>query len=380
MRILTWPDTYWPVIGGIEVVARSVAEAMVRRGHEVLVLTNRIEGHDVVDEEVGGVQIHRLDAFAALRRRDPASLLHVLADARSAFQAFKPDVIHLQGIGPGAFLCMRLAPDRRCPAAVTCHHALTSQVNADDRIKAESIAWADAVVGVSRRVLDTFEGIFGSFGQRGRVIYNGIEAPRAEPRPLATDPPHAVFLGRLTGHKGVDDLLKATARVAERFPAMRLTIVGPGPQEPELRTLAGELGLSRRVRFAGRVEHDRVLEFLDEATVLVLPSRPWGEWEEGLQTVLLEAQAMARPVIASRNGGSPEALADGVSGLLFDPGDIEGLADRMVQLFSDPDRARQMGLAGRQRFLDHFQLERMNNDYEQLYQELVAAPASARQP
>lgn len=186
---------------------------------------------------------------------------------------------------------------------------------------------------------------------RIRVIPSGVRpelfAAPGVPDPLAGLPaPRVVFLGRLHRQKNVDVLLRAAARL--RFPGAHLVLAGDGPQRSRLADLCERLGLRGRVTFLGFIAHDRVPALLRGADVLVVPSR----YEE-LGTALVEAMYCGVPVVATRTGGIPQVVVDGVTGLLVAPGDAAGLAEAIDRLLGDPWLRRRMGEHGRQRARDY---------------------------
>ena len=138
---------------------------------------------------------------------------------------------------------------------------------------------------------------------------------------IAPDAPVVGTVGRLAEVKQQGVLIRAFAQVLPAFPAARLLLVGDGPLRAELEGLAGSLGLGGAVLFAGYQSNpERYLAAMD---VFVLPSRA-----EAMPLVIPEAWAAGRPVVASRVGGIPELIADGKTGLLVAPGDVDGLAAR----------------------------------------------------
>jgi glycosyltransferase involved in cell wall biosynthesis len=156
--------------------------------------------------------------------------------------------------------------------------------------------------------------------------------------------PAVAFVGALEGSKGVDTLLEAWPAVLQRFPDARLLVAGDGGARDRLRGTARRLGLDGGVRFLGSLSRGEVRALLDDSSLLALPSR-----SEGLGRVVLEAMARGRPVVASRVGGIPEVVEDGVTGFLVPPGDPGALGQAIVRLLEDPDRLVTMGNAGRRR-------------------------------
>ena len=154
------------------------------------------------------------------------------------------------------------------------------------------------------------------------------------PRPLP-DRPQALFVGVLERYKNVDGLTEAWRRAAPRVPDARLRLVGSGTLQPVVERLVHDL--PAQTSWTAKVTQTEVSRALDESTLLVLPSR-----SEGMGRVIVEAFCRARPVVASRVGGIPDLVEDGVNGLLVEPGDAEALADALVRLLTDRDLAERL--------------------------------------
>jgi glycosyltransferase involved in cell wall biosynthesis len=199
--------------------------------------------------------------------------------------------------------------------------------------------------------------------RRIRTIHNGIDLERfAYAGPAAEGP--AVFVGRLTPEKDVATLLHATAIVAENRASFRLKIAGAGPCEAGLTRLTNALGLDAHVEFLGEVRD--VPALFRRSSLLVLPSVT-----EGLPLTVLEAMACGLPVVATRVGGTPEAVADGDTGLLVPAGDPNALAAALLDIQDDAQRARRMGLAGCRRVAERFDVRTMVARYQSLYEEVL---------
>src|SRR5260221_7747933 len=259
-----------------------------------------------------------------------------------------------------------LTPGQRRAQNFVCHLADRILVNAE---------------AVRRWLLD--EGF-----PAGRIggIPNGIDVARfAAPRGagikrrwigLPGSGPVVAVVGRLHGMKGVEYFLQAAAIVSRRFPEARFLIVGDRlavrdgvvVSEPsdraELLALADSLGLVGRLVFTGfRLD---IPELLAEIDLSVLPSL-----SEGLSNVLLESMAAGVPVVATRVGGTPEALEDGLSGLLVPPRDATALAAAISRLLGDPALALRLGQGGRRRIARSFSIESMARETERVYCDLL---------
>jgi glycosyltransferase involved in cell wall biosynthesis len=186
---------------------------------------------------------------------------------------------------------------------------------------------------------------------------------------IAPQAPLVGIVAQLIPRKGHDVLFDAVAEVLPRHPALRLVVLGRGPLETALAERARSLGLGEAVCFAGfRTDLPRLLPCLD---VLAHPA-----WMEGLGIALLEAAACGVPIVASRAGGMPEAVEDGVNGYLIAPGDRPALAERLDRLLGDPALARRMGDAGRRRVEERFAVPRMVEGNYRVYESVLAARSS----
>jgi glycosyltransferase involved in cell wall biosynthesis len=141
-------------------------------------------------------------------------------------------------------------------------------------------------------------------------------------------------------------------------------VVGDGGSKPELEEHARRLGLERRIVFTGF--RSDIPDLLSEAAISVLPSL-----SEGTSNTLLESMAAGIPVVATRVGGNPEVVEDGVSGLLVPPRDSAALAAAMARLLEDPDLALRLGRAGMRRVSELFSIDGSVHQTEHLYQRLV---------
>jgi glycosyltransferase involved in cell wall biosynthesis len=174
------------------------------------------------------------------------------------------------------------------------------------------------------------------------------------------------WIGRMTAVKRTSDVLLAFKRLRERGVDARLCMVGDGPDREPLERRAHELGIMRNTLFLGYQED--VAPFYAAFDAMILPSG-----NEGTPVSAIEALAAGRPVVATRVGGVPDVVRDGEDGFLVDTGDVDTLADRLVQLAEDSDLRRAMGEAGRSRVLARYSVERLVDDVDRLYRTLLAA-------
>jgi glycosyltransferase involved in cell wall biosynthesis len=335
------------------------AQGMARRGHQVLLACQR-----------GGV----------LEQRARAAGLDVRP------QRFQGD------LSPAAWLGLRRLLARERPDAVQLHdpHALACGVLAARGARRVPLVatrrvdfalhgrWSRWKYGSAARVVAVSDAIRsvlvrdGLAAERLRVVYEGVRdrPPGVGGREaLATlgVPLGAPVIGNvaaLTDHKDHATLLRAARLVLDRAPHARFVVVGEGELRPRLLALHGELGLGESCLLPGfRDDLDRLLPAF---SIFCLSSHM-----EGLGTSLLDAMAFARPVVATRAGGIPEAVEDGVTGRLVPPRDPSALAAALLELLGDEARRDAMGRAGRRRFEERFTAERMVEATLAVYAELA---------
>ena len=234
--------------------------------------------------------------------------------------------------------------------------------------------FADGFIAVSDAIRKTLVGGHRIPEEKVVRIYSGVELEAFQPggrdwfrvkRELGFDPeaPLVGTIGRLVYQKAHDVFLQAASLVAKAVPDVQFLIVGEGPLRPGLEVLSRELGL-RSCRFVGfREDIPNTLSIMD---VFVLSSVL-----EGLPRVLLEALAMARPVVATRLDGVTEVIQDGLTGLLVPPRDPAALADAIVSLLKDQDPARRLGQAGRKLVEERFAVSRMVAEVDRFYTTLL---------
>jgi glycosyltransferase involved in cell wall biosynthesis len=210
--------------------------------------------------------------------------------------------------------------------------------------------------------------------ERLTIIRNGIDTRIYEPDPAARERVRAelgaapndvvlAVLARVTEDKGQVETIDALARLAPRYPAVRLWIVGEGTLRPALERQAAERGIADRVRFPGfRSDIPAILQAVD---IVVQASH-----REGLGNTLLEAMAARRPIVASAVGGILDVVVPGQTGELVPPYDAEALAAALEPLLAHPALREQYGAAGRVRVEEQFRLDRETDAWERLFAEV----------
>ncbi len=276
-------------------------------------------------------------------------------------------IVHTHVSFGGSFLregaLSALARARRRPVVTTVHGSdFLEFLEAHPRLAVRVLGFAHRVVVLSA---DVRARLPEDLASRTVVLRNPVPVPASPPTPAGDNAPVAVFAGELDRRKGVDVLADSWPRVAARVTGARLVLAGPpGMAEPV--TPAASPG----VECVGPVPPEGVRRLLRSARLAVLPSR-----REGMPVFLLEAMAAGRPVVSTTVGAIPETVSG--AGLLVEPGDADGLADALVALLADPDRATELGRVGH-RMAARFSPAAVNEDLERVYAEACVAAGSGR--
>jgi glycosyltransferase involved in cell wall biosynthesis len=177
-----------------------------------------------------------------------------------------------------------------------------------------------------------------------------------------------LFLGLLIPTKGLSDLVQAAETVGKRALNVHFAICGEGPERQNLQRLIDEMGLSETVSLVGWVEDSAKTTWLTESYIFVLPS-----YKEGMPVAILEAMAFGLPVVSTRIAAIPEIIQEGKEGFLVEPGDIEGLSDRVIRLLEDKELWRAMSVNAQQK-VKEYSATRIADQWIHLYDSLTDKP------
>ncbi len=376
MRLLLCAAAYPPSVGGVQTLSARIAGSMARRGHRVRVLARGRRGDSDIDAETVPAKVRRVGWKPLLW---PMFARQIVGD--------RPDVILLTHRAD--FLRPALAARRLgIPFAVVVHGNEVYGSSRREELLA-ALSGADAVITVSRYALGRLKEL-GLRAKRTEVITNGVSFKNFDPpeageevrRRLGLEGKKVILsVGRLQAVKGFDSVIRALPRIIERVPEAVYLIVGSGPEEIPLWSLASDLGLEDRVIFTGEVPHGKLGRredaYYQACDLFAMPSREdtaTGQ-VEAFGIAHLEAGACGKPVVGGLSGGTPEAVSDGESGLLVDPEQPERVADAVIRILTSPELARSMGEAGRRR-AEARQWSQVVMEYEDVLQEVVNAKNS----
>ncbi len=354
-------------IGGAERQAMLLAKGLRRRGWRVSVVALSGDGGAAATElRASGVAFTSLEMRKGLA--DPCGWIRF----HRWLKRERPDVLHAH-LPHAAWLCRWSRLVAAVPVVIDTLHS-SSTGKAGRRLGYAFSRWLpDHVTAVSHATAVSHLAAGMVRGERLSILGNGIDveawAPEIQARTTArqqlglTDEFLWMAVGRLEAVKDYPTLLRAMARAPENA---RLLVLGTGPREAELTRLAAQLGLKQRVRFMGF--EPNVERWMQAADGFVLSSR-----YEGLPMVLLEAGACGVPAVATDVPGTREVVVDGVNGWLARAADPISLAESMTKLSQMPLEERYaMGECARRRVIKEFSMEIVLNEWERLYEALLA--------
>ena len=179
-----------------------------------------------------------------------------------------------------------------------------------------------------------------------------------------------VSVGRLVHRKGQDHLIQALPEILKSVPDAHILMVGQGPYLSHLKKLVEDLNLVDHVSFIGRIQYAQLPQYICAGDVFVMPSRSrfFGLEVEGLGIVYLEASACGLPVIAGSSGGAPDAVLEGVTGIVVDGENNQEIAAAAIKLLNDVDGAKAMGLAGREWIIENWRWQIWSERFNKLLQ------------
>jgi glycogen(starch) synthase len=365
MRILFWPGTFWPVIGGIEVHAAKLLPALEARGYEFIVVTTHNSPDHPAEDTYNGIPVYRFRFWEG--HNDVDRLMEIRGQINKLKREFAPDLVHRNGVGIGDFFHLITAKTYPTPLLVTLVNDLRHERIDNETSLRDILRQANWVNSVSEAALIQARQLVPEIASRSSVIHYGLDVPDNVPTPLPKEEPRLLCLGRLAPQKGFDVALTAFANIVERYPNARLVLAGDGPERSALEKQTAELGITDAVDFLGWVLPEDVPGLLNTATIVVMPSR----WE-GHPLVGLQATLMARPIVGTRVGGLPEIVEHNRTGLLVDREDSDALAAAIVKMLDDLDNAALLGENARSRSLQIFDWDACIDAYDNLYQQLTA--------
>ncbi len=378
LTVIIGCDTFSPDVNGAARFEDNLAAGLVERGHDVhIVAPASSRKHGTWTEEHNGqkMTVHRLKSYRWyphdwLRFVSPVRLNHKCG---SILDEVKPDVVHFQShimMGRG----LSIEAEKRGVRMVGTNHVMPENLLEFTMLPKWIQAWAtrkawqaarrtfgraQAVTTPTRRAAEFLEKATGL--RNVYAISCGIDADNYVPDFSPRTENRIIFVGRVTGEKQIDVLLRAAVLIPADLD-VKLEIVGGGDQKRNLEHLAEQLGIADRVTFTGYVTDDELREAYTRATILAMPSVA-----ELQSIVTMEAMASGLPVVAANAMALPHLVHDGENGFLFEPGNSQELADRIETLLRMPQEELDVFKRASLRLIVPHDIQRTVSTFESLY-------------
>jgi N-acetyl-alpha-D-glucosaminyl L-malate synthase BshA len=375
--------TCYPTYGGSGVVATELGIELAALGHQVHFISYsqpfRLTGRET------GIFYHEVPVSNYPLFEFPPYDLALASRMAEVAEYYALDILHVHYAIPhsvSALLARQMLAERgkHLPFVTTLHGTDITLVGMDRSylpITRYAIQQSDGVTSISQHLKEVTEKNFETT-RPIEVIHNFVNCDvykpypeeeseaRAQARSRFAEPAEFLLmhLSNFRPVKRIADVVQIFARVAKELPA-RLALIGDGPDRSTAEWLAHSLGIHDRIHFLGK--QDRVNELLPLADLMLMPSEM-----ESFGLAALEAMACQTPAIATRVGGVPELITDGVDGLLFPIGDVDGMAQASISLLKDRNRHQAMRKAARKTAQDRFCSTRILPRYIAFYESLLA--------
>ncbi|MEW4565916.1 glycosyltransferase family 4 protein [Bremerella sp. JC770] len=384
LRLALVTRRFWPLVGGAEMVMANLAEELTRQGHQVQLLT--AQWHPDWPKQIShrGIPVIRLPNPSV---RGWGTVRYMMSLGRwLRAQQSQLDAVYISMLKHSAVVATSRLQGSKVPVILraegsgeTGDCAFHESANFGHRIR-RTCQQADGFVAPSQQIFDEMAST-GFSRDKIRFIPNGVRVgpmrsaqQRREARAalaaanpiltLAESAPLVVFTGRLHPGKGLTKIVRAWPYVLQRFPMARLWLIGEGPQEGELASLVGAMGLQSRIILPGAF--DTVEDVLAAADAFVLPSL-----HEGMSIALLEAMAAALPCVVSDIPGNRILIDHDDTGIVFPVDDVSALAGSLIRVIENQQLATDLGGAARSRVIEHFSLERTAADHVDYFRSLM---------
>jgi N-acetyl-alpha-D-glucosaminyl L-malate synthase BshA len=369
--------TCYPTYGGSGAVATELGLELARRGHQVHFITYdfpfRLRGYA---ERVFFHQVETRMGRYPLFDHYPYTLA-LASKQHEVVLRERLEVLHVHYAIPHAttgYLARQMLNGEWPLKVITTLHGtditLVGQESSFYGITKFSIEQSNAVTAVSTYLRDETYRAFGCVSCDVRVIPNFVNLQEYRPAESGSRAQIAPAGHKVVSHvsnfrevKRVKDVVRVFARIQRAMPAT-LIMIGDGPERVDAENEARELGVNADVRFLGRL--DSVASLLQGSDLFILPSQT-----ESFGLAALEAMACGAPVVASRAGGLPEVIDDGINGILEPVGSVEAMGRRAVELLRDPERHATMRAAAVAK-AEQFSADRIVPMYEGFYREVLA--------
>jgi glycosyltransferase involved in cell wall biosynthesis len=382
MKVLLVND-YKPIIGGTEIHVYELKKILEQRGHTVVFFSSDVTKEEyLIESSTKNVKQYLKNIFN----------IRSYNKSRKIVSYFKPDIIHLHNIfyelSPSFLLTLK-----KYPVIMTVHDSsLYSSVGIQEErtgkkckniicrgctncIGIKGTFYEIVKRNIHKYMLKNVSYYIGNSNYINNIIENLKIGKTIRIKYTAklfnyskiTNNNNLLYVGRITKEKGIEYVILAMPLILQKFPNIKLTIVGNGEYKEHLQKLVKDSELENNIFFEESVAHDLVQKYYDNATIALVPSI----WQEPFGMAGVEAMSVGRPVVASRVGGIPEWLEDGKTGYLVDPGNSEQIAEKVITLLSNKKLLQQMGTNARKK-AEGYSLDTYVDSLERIYESLIS--------
>lgn len=365
-RLLCFVESFWPKVGGMETFMEHFLVGLAGHGYDITIITGRDDPRLPQAEDHRGLAVHRFDLASTAGGGNVEALVGLRRRVTALRRKLRPDIVHVAFPGVAGYFALTSAAADDAPLVLRVHTLWGENTSGRHVVFRRLLRSASWVTAVSRDALSDLRSFAPDVTDRSSLAYSGVDDPGIEPGELRFDPPVVLSAGRLAPEKGFDVLLRACAVLRDEGLDIRVVIAGDGPERARLTDLSRQLRMTDRVEITGWVHPSKIWGLLERATAVAVPSR----WD-AFPRVAVEGALMARPVVGAAVGGLTESIAHGDTGLLVEPGDADALASALGSVLNDPERARSMGISGRERARDLFTMRSVVGAHDTIYRRLM---------
>lgn len=388
--------TYTHTTGGMEIHIKTISESLVKKGHQVFIITTR-HPKGIEKDEINGV------VFFYLNNTIPGK--YSFSWWRESKKKFielhnqeKIDIIHSQGVGAYSLLKKKLHQKYNIAAVVSMHGTAIDEMKTKFRVKLtlrNILSFLNCLYGylfLEPLIFKRVSGIIATSNEQKKilkkfyhldedmlhVVYNGIDTdlfmPGVEVSSLRKkynlEPNEKVILSlaRIKEEKGIQITISALPEVLKRFPQTKLIVVGEGEYKSTLQKLTKKLGLEKNVIFETFVPYEELPKYFNIADIFINSTIR----ENGYDLTLAQAMSCSTVVISSNVGSVPTIIKDSENGLLIPKGNLDRLSQAIIRIWQDANLKKKIEEGGRKTVVKEFSLESMAEGTIKVYEKVSA--------
>src|ERR1700730_8083338 len=387
IRFLVTADSFLPHSGGSRVYYANLYRTLLEQYPDTItLLTKKVPGWQVFDEHEMGERFRIFRRFNPLPNwkysQLPKALLQLM-HASATITISNYDCLHCCDLFPQALSGVFLSRIFNLPLIIFCHGDEISQTDRrrfQPRVRDFIYRQADAIIAANQYALESLIRI-GLPNNRIHKLTPGVDLQIFQPRPRnktlverfgLAGKKVILTVARLVPRKGHAIVLRALPAVLQRIPNLKYLIVGEGPEKQRLEQTVQDLRLGDVVTFVGDISHAEISEFYNVCDVFIMVNRLEESGDiESFGMVFTEANAMGKPVIGGKSGGTSEAILDGEAGFLVDPQSAEDVGERLILLLSNRTLSDSIGSAGLRRVIQVFNWKTRSDALREISADLI---------